>query len=324
MRLTVKILLASLMSFSPTGVVLAEVPGQVIAARDTTTGWTAVMSAADGSNFTKVNCGGDLTHQGSPRYFLDTIQTGHPLPGGLLDTELAAFNDDCTEAIILTNTPSIQFSIPRWSPDGQSIAVYGIEYNLETGEVVEQGLYLADVLRDDSERPAGIADLHLVIVGHGIVPASWSGDGQRLAYVAAMPDGKGGSQGDIFVYDLGTSISSNVTNTPNFREDHPAYSPVDGRIAFTRQVAVRGGYRYDIFTIQDLGGAEVQVTSKSTASNPQNKNPSFSPDGLYLSFVSGDPWKRFDIYRMKANGSGKTVNLTYRRPGNFESNVWRK
>ena len=53
----------------------------------------------------------------------------------------------------------------------------------------------------------------------------------------------------------------------------------------------------------------------------------FSPDGQYLSFSSGSlmaPIKDFDIYRIKADGSGKAINLTGKRTGSFRYHVWRR
>ena len=306
----------------------AAVPGEVIAAFDVFSGRYAVMSATNGGNFVEVTCGGDLTHLGSPRYFLTARGGTIVLPDTFLNSELVASDEDCTKTVVISNSPGTRFSnSPHWSPDGSQIAVYGISFDLESGTQIEQGIYVADVVRGnaaDPGRPTGIANIHLIIATLGEVMISWSGDSQRIAYVAGAPNGSGGQQGDIFVYDLISGTSVNVTNTPNLIEDQPSYSPADERIAFIRLVGVRGSYRYDIFTIPAWGGSAFQVTSKATSGKPQNKFPCFSPDGLNLSFSSGDSLYASHIYRIKADGSGKAVNLTAKRAGSFSYNVWRR
>jgi len=71
----------------------------------------------------------------------------------------------------------------------------------------------------------------------------------------------------------------------------------------------------------------VQVTSKKTTGASSNRRPSFSPDGQQLSFSSGSsgsPLTRYDIYRIRSDGSGKAVNLTGKRDGDFRYHVWRR
>lgn len=325
---TLKTLIASLVLLALPPGASAAVPGEVIAAADVFTGRYAVMSATNGSNFVEVTCGGDLTHLGSPRYFLTARGGTIMLPDTFLNSELVASDEDCTKTVVISNSPGTRFSnLPHWSPDGSQIAVYGISFDLESGAMIEEGIYVADVVRGnaaDPGRPTGIANIHLIIETLGEVVTSWSGDSQRIAYVAGAPNGSGGQQGDIFVYDLISGTSVNVTNTPNSSEDHPSYSPADERIAFIRLVAVRGSYRYDIFTIPAWGGSAFQVTNKGTTGRFQNRFPCFSPDGLNLSFSSGDSLYASHIYRIKADGSGKAVNLTAKRAGSFSYNVWRR
>lgn len=309
-------------------IALAAVPGEVIAAHNDANGWYVVMSAGNGSNFAQLTCGGDLTHGGSPRYFLTSAVGTIKLGDGYPNNELVASDEDCVQTLTLTDARNMRFSdTPRWSPDGLRVAVHAHVFSNPgmTEDPALAGMYLADVQRDTvTGRPTGLTNLRLVVQG-GTDVLSWSGDSRRIAYVAAVPDGSGGWQGDVFVYDLESDASANVTNTPGFKEDHPAFSPADERIAFTRLVAIRGGYRYDIFTIPASGGVATQVTSKGTTGAPQNRAPCFSPDGLNLSFASGpSATGRYDIYRINSNGAGKATNLTGRRSGSFFYNLWRR
>ena len=305
----------------------AAVPGEVIAAHNLSTGKYAVMSAANGGNFVEVACGGDLTYDGgSPRYFVSSVVGTIVMPDHFNNSELAASDEDCVLQLIISNSGTMRFSTtPHWSPDGSKIAVYAEHFDLASALVLERGIFVADVVRTaGSSRPTGIANLHLAIPSQGEVLMSWSGDSQRIAYVGSAPNGSNGQQADIFVYDLGADASVNVTNTPDVNEDQPAYSPASERIAFIRLITVRGTYRYDIFTMSASGGTALQVTTKGTTGAAQNLFPCFSPDGQYLSFASGSSLYAFDIYRLKADGSGKAVSLTGKRTGSFRYNVWRR
>jgi hypothetical protein len=303
----------------------AAVPGEVIAAHDLATGRYAVMSAMDGSNFAEVACGGDLTHGGSPRYFLSSVAgTLIVMPDGFHNSELAAADEDCVQHLMISDSRTMRYSTtPHWSPDGSKIAVYAESF--DSVVMVDRGIFIADVLRNaGSSRPTGIANLRLAVPSQGEVLISWSGDSQRIAYVGSAPNSANGQQADIFIYDLAANVSVNVTNTPDVSEDHPAYSPASERIAFIRLITVRGTSRYDIFTMSASGGTALQVTSKATTGAAQNLFPCFSPDGQYLSFSSGASLFAFDIFRIKADGSGKAVNLTGKRTGSFRYNGWRQ
>jgi hypothetical protein len=305
----------------------AAVPGEVIAAHNLSTGRYAVMSAANGGDFVEVACGGDLTYDGgSPRYFLSSVAGTIVMPDGFYNSELAASDEDCVLQLIISNSGTMRFSTtPHWSPDGSKIAVYAEPFDLVSGTPMERGIFVADVVRAaGSGRPTGIANLRLAIPSQGEVLISWSGDSQRIAYVGSAPNGSNGQQADIFIYDLWANLSVNVTNSPDVNEDHPAYSPASERIAFIRLMTVRGTSRYDIFTIPASGGTALQVTTKGTTGASQNLFPCFSPDGQYLSFSSGSSLYAFDIFRLKADGSGKAVNLTGKRTGSFRYNMWRR
>lgn len=310
------------------GPTYAEVTGEVIASDLYYSANTAVMSAANGGQYSEVPCGSDLTHGGSPRYFLGYVVTGVLFPDGYGGSALIAADEGCVDPMVITDTLDMRFSnTPHWSPDGTRIAVYGERWDLEAGRLIESGVFVMDVIYDDTGRPIGTENDHLVLSLPGESALSWSGDSTWFVYNDAGSDGAGGTQSDVFVFDLISGSTSNVTNSPNVNEAQPSVSPVDDRIAYTQLVQVRGSYRYDIFTIDAISGAVVQVTSKATTGKPANHFPRFSPDGQYLSFASGSilgPIMAFDIYKIKANGSGKAVNLTGKRDGDFRYHVWRK
>lgn len=321
----IRCLVAVLLATGLAGAAHAALADEIIVAHNRLSGNYAVMSAADGKGFHEVTCGGDLTRGGAPRYFLRTVGGPVDLPDGYKNSSLWVASEDCGWSAELSGQPSnLRFSsTPHWSPDGSRIATFARGFDLVSGVESASGVYVADVVRDGSGRPVAIENLALQIPLSGESLISWSGEGGRIAYVGAAADGKGGQQLDIFVFDLASGSSYNLTNTEATSENHPSWSPVDERIAFARLISVRGGYRYDLFVQSAASGSAAQVTSKGTTGKPQNIFPSFSPDGQYLSFSAGDAWYDNDLYRIKADGSGKAVNLTAKRPGDFRYNLWR-
>jgi len=308
--------------------VQADVTGEVIAAYIANTGDTALFAASNGGQYSEVSCRGDLSHGGSPRYFLGSAPSGYLLGDGYEGTEMVISNEACTLSAIITDAPEMRYStVPHWSPDGTRIAVYGLRFDLGSGALLERGVFLMDVVYDATGFPVGTGNQRLIIPLEGELPLDWSGDGEWIVYHDVVPDGAGGSQADVFLFDLATESSINVTNSPDISELEPKLSPVDNRIAYTRFVEMRGSYRYDIFTTDIMTGKVVQVTGKKTTGSPTNRNPEFSPDGQYLAFASGSivgPIMPYDIFRIRSDGSGKAVNLTGKRDGDFRRPVWRE
>lgn len=301
----------------------AAVVGEVISGRDVPTGKWAVMSAVDGSQLTMMDCGGDLTHGGSPRYFVDLLNTGIVLPDDYGGNELIAYDEDCGMGVVITDEPSMRFNGPRWSPDGTRVATFAERWDLSSGERIEQGIYIADVALDATGRPARAFNFRLLVDLPNIPLLSWSGDGSRIAYNSLAPDLQGGTQTDIWVYDLDAEASVNVTNTPETSEREPAFSPLGDRIAFARPT---GAGWWDIFTVLASGGNEIRVTTKRTTGQPANRHPCFSPDGRYISFNSSDLSKFYTesrIFKIRADGSGKAVSLYGRRGPVIHGAIWR-
>jgi len=303
----------------------AELADEFLVVHNRRTGNYAVMRASDGGGYREVSCGGDLTRGGAPRYFLRSVAGPIELPDGYLNSVLTVATEDCGWSTTLAGQPSnVRFStLPQWSPDGSRIAAFANWFDPDSGIETASGIYLADVVRDGAGRPVGITNLALAIPMPGEGAISWSGDGGRIAYVGSAPDGRGGQQLDVFVADLASGASYNLTATDDTSENQPSWSPVDERIAFTRFLSVRGAFRYDLFVLPSSGGEATQLTAKGTTGKPQNILPAFSPDGRYLAFSSGDAWYRNDLYRIRSDGSGKAVNLTAKREGDFRYSFWR-
>jgi Tol biopolymer transport system component len=206
----------------------------------------------------------------------------------------------------------------RWSPDGSMIAAYAVAFDLQSGALLNRGIFIADVLYDGN-RPVGAVNLRHVISTGGDRNFAWSPDSRRIVFVEAGVNGA-----DLFMYQLDGGATTNITNTPGIAEDQPAYS-VNERIAYTRQSSdPRGSYRYDIFSIPATGGAETQITSKSTTGSFVNMLPGYSPDGQQISFSSGLLQGDRALYRIRADGSGKAVKIVGSKGQDWRVSYWRQ
>lgn len=219
----------------------------------------------------------------------------------------------------------------KWSPDGTMIAFIGHEYAIDEPPPVlspmqiMNELYLADVVYTGN-RPTGVTNLRIVFDGGG--PAGqhdWAPDSGRLVYAASS-----GSRNDLYVYTLATGQSVNITNTPDQGEEAPSWGS-SGRIAYARYVYARSGSRWDIFSIPETGGVEAQVTSKSSASSARNHMPTYSPDDQYLAFSSCSSSNTIngalgdcELYRIRADGSGKAVRIVGGKNQNWTHARWRR
>lgn len=300
----------------------AAVAAETIVAYQRYAGKFAVMSPA-GGNFAYVNCGGDLTYSGSPRYFVSTVGGTSQLPpsyfGGSLvyNTEIAVSDAGCQRTLALTNTGNMLFDTGRWSPDGTMIAVNAMVFDLASGTRTWQGIALLDVMYSGVE-PVAAANLRQVIATDSARNFAWSPDSRRIVYVGAGTNGA-----DLFSYAVDGGAVTNLTNTPGVAEDQPAYSSRE-RIAYVRKTTdPRGSYRYDIFTIPAVGGPEFQLTNKGTTGAFVNMTPCYSPDGSQLAFSSGLLQGDRALYRILADGTGKAVKIVGSKGQDWRVCFWR-
>jgi TolB protein len=118
-------------------------------------------------------------------------------------------------------------SWPKWSPDGNTIAV-GIG---ETAKM-RSDLALIDAWSGSAKR--------LTYDGMGYSQPDWSPDGSRLAF-SSLADGRGG----IFVLDIRSGEVTTVLDDPQIDADGPKWSPDGAAIAL----------RYTTFDPTKAGGA---------------------------------------------------------------------
>lgn len=129
---------------------------------------------------------------------------------------------------------------------------------------------------------------------------AWSPDGKYIAFDRMMPtEPKKGQRGSLFIINRDGSNERRLTFFPSL-DVKCTWSPDGNRIAF---MSGRSG-KFEIHVI-DILTEEVQQLTNSPG-NAWATNPSWSPDGKYITYRYRPPETGIStIYVMNANGKGK-------------------
>lgn len=164
-----------------------------------------------------------------------------------------------------------------WSPDGKKLAI-----SSKAGE--HDAINIIDVESGDRTM--------IPVNMDGIFTVQWSPSADRIAFI-----GNNNLQSDVWIYDLTTRQSRNLTNDI-FSDASPAWSPDGARIYFTsdRQantdpsrlpasfdMFAHDYSQMDIYSIDVESGAITRWTNTPAASEA---NPIVGPDGKRMLFIS--------------------------------------
>jgi dipeptidyl aminopeptidase/acylaminoacyl peptidase len=225
---------------------------------------------------------------------------------------------DGTQRLALT-APADGTVKPKWSPDGRYLAFIAKPAGAEEGQIM-----LLD-------RRGGAAR-QLTSVSGEIGEYAWAPDGKRLAFTMTQGTMKQGTmkqgtitQGDaekapkpividalhfkddtdgylgagharhLYLFDIESKQSEQLTTDAAFNEDLPAWSPDGRQIAFirTHEIGPDPDGREDLDVIEPRAGASVRKLARPFAPNTQKL--AWSPDGSLLAYLQGlEP--RFNAY----------------------------
>jgi TolB protein len=122
---------------------------------------------------------------------------------------------------------------------------------------------------------------------------SWSGDGKQLAFEKYINENL-----DIYITSIDNSPSETRVTTNPAHDFSPAWNPTSTEIAFT---STRGGDN-DIWIVDVNRGDE--ATNFTFNTTVDQHNPSWSPDGKYLTWIS--PFEGYDSIFTANRNSGAT------------------
>ena len=274
---------------------------------------------SDGSGKTPLPIlGGEPSYalHGGRRWFLGTREIiGATYPNGTTRHELFAYSDDGAANVQLTNQPDLQADsgggTTRWTRTDGVVSWIARRWDPVTGMVVNGGIYAAGVSFDANGVPGlveqplyPLVPLALVLSDNGsyfsgglapdISSHDWAPDGLYIVHDRL-------NRAELWVADAALGVTGRILATNH--ADVPVWSPDGTRIAF--------GSSAGIDTIAPNGGSRNTIIK--WAPTYTVFSPRWSPTGSHLTYVWWDrhvlPWGGWDIYRVTANGGGKT-NLT--------------
>ncbi|MDR0976402.1 MAG: prolyl oligopeptidase family serine peptidase, partial [Prevotellaceae bacterium] len=208
------------------------------------------------------------------------------------DLEAFAFSPDETKLLFVAAVPTKQSTAQKYPdlPQATGIIVTDLMYkHWDEWVTTAPHPFVADLTADGL---SGITDL---LAGEpyespmrpfgGIEQLAWSPDGKHIAYTCRKKTGLQyavSTNSDIYVYDLDTKQTTNITEENKGYDTNPAYSP-DGRyIAW--QSMERDGYEADqnrLF-VMDLATGKKTFVSAAFPSNVDSYIWNKASDGFYF------------------------------------------
>jgi dipeptidyl aminopeptidase/acylaminoacyl peptidase len=175
----------------------------------------------------------------------------------------------------------------KWSPDGNQLVC---TVNLTDPEVLEWET-------DEQKKKLGVVSRHY----------------KRVFY---KQDGAGylpQERTHLWVVDVQTGEASQLTDSTDFDETEPAWSPDGKWIAFLSNRSSDPDFHpddVDLFVMPAAGGEARKIDTEIGGKN----QPGFSPDGKWIAYYSEstmeEGWKNTSLWVVPADGSQKARNLT--------------
>jgi Tol biopolymer transport system component len=201
----------------------------------------------------------------------------------------------------LSGSPGNRNDMPVWSPDGNSIAFFSdLGGNPDIYVMSSDGSHVEQLTRD------AFASLYFTKSPDDRSP-SWSPDGSQIAFESGR-DNQKMTYVDHDIYVM-TADGSNVRRLTDDGADEgsPRWSPDGDSIAYAKKdyFSAQGlieNPAWDIYVMNADGTDQMQLTNDPSS----ELEPSWSPDGTRIAFISDRNGENFDIYVMNADGSNVT------------------
>ncbi len=180
---------------------------------------------------------------------------------------------------------------PRWSPDGKSILIVGIEKNKPISTSYKGGIYTVDVKTDQTTEILLLSDYEYNMPVDDAFPLSeiqWSLDGKSIFYLFFKDR--------LVKHDLETGEDKVLFRQSHFDRGSLARSPDGKRLIFAARSPEQKKSR--LFTMPVDGGQEKELCTPQEADNFYGAM--WSPDGKYIYFA--ERHEGTNLWRIPAEG----------------------